>query len=133
VDLTRATAKVDETGKLIEHIAQTIALAHHATIQFSYHVGLMPLVNDSAMVKIIRDAAREIGGEEKVTLAPPTLGGEDFAQYAQLVPAAFVFLGGAFADRENHPAHHPKFDIDESALSIGAAVLSLTAFRFLHT
>ena len=53
-----------------------------------------------------------------------------FITQAQAAPGAFMFLGGEIAgDRRSH--HSPNFDIDESGLYIGSAILAETARRLL--
>lgn len=50
----------------------------------------------------------------------PCMGGEDFAYYGEKVSAAFMFLGNR--DEEKgivHFCHHPRFQVDDPAMSIG--------------
>ena len=52
--------------------------------------------------------------------------GEDFARYAQRIPALYFFLH----DRPEgpcYPLHHPKFDINESVLPKGSALFAAFA------
>jgi metal-dependent amidase/aminoacylase/carboxypeptidase family protein len=50
--------------------------------------------------------------------------------YRELVPGAFMFLGCEIAgDRRSH--HTANFDLDESGLYIGSAILAETAKRLL--
>ena len=56
------------------------------------------------------------------------MGAEDFAYMAQKGPGAMMFLG-VKKDAMSRPHHSPIFDIDESALPIGAAVLADTAIQ----
>jgi amidohydrolase len=57
---------------------------------------------------------------------------EDFSEFANRVPACFMLLGSGNAELGlNAPHHNPRFDIDERALPIGAALLATTATRFL--
>jgi IAA-amino acid hydrolase len=61
------------------------------------------------------------------------MGGEDFAFYAERVPACFVGLGirneGAGSV---HSLHHPKFTADEDALPLGASLHVAFALRSLE-
>jgi metal-dependent amidase/aminoacylase/carboxypeptidase family protein len=53
------------------------------------------------------------------------MGGEDFAYYAERVPGLMARLGVRNEARGLvHPLHHPRFDLDEDALPLGAAVLA---------
>ncbi len=55
--------------------------------------------------------------------------GEDFARYAQHIPALYFFLH----DRPNgdcYPLHHPKFDINETVLPKGSALFAAFALQW---
>jgi amidohydrolase len=48
------------------------------------------------------------------------------------IPGCYFFVGSANAERGlNAPHHNPKFDIDEAALPIGAALLAQAAASFV--
>jgi metal-dependent amidase/aminoacylase/carboxypeptidase family protein len=47
------------------------------------------------------------------------MGAEDFAYYAEKIPALFMFIGaGNKSLGIDKPHHHPEFDIDETSLEI---------------
>ena len=118
---------------MMENIIGSVTKAHNATYSLHYEHSYPPLVNDSGMVELIREVAREIAGKDRVMpVAAPTMGGEDFAYYTQMVPGAFVNLGVGFRNRENYSLHHPCFDIDEQALPVGTALLAGTALKYLE-
>jgi amidohydrolase len=52
----------------------------------------------------------------------PTTGCDDFARYLQDAPGCYFRVGAAPASGPV-PHHHPKFDLDEAALSVGVEVL----------
>jgi amidohydrolase len=57
---------------------------------------------------------------------------EDFSEYGRLVPACFMLVGSGNAELGlNAPHHNPRFDFDERALPIGAALLAAAATKFL--
>ncbi len=58
------------------------------------------------------------------------MGAEDFSYMTQKAPGAMFMLGAKYDDL-NRPHHSPIFDIDESPMKIGAAVLAETAVRLL--
>ncbi len=63
--------------------------------------------------------------------AEPGMGAEDFAYMAQQAPGA-MFMLGAKLDTTNRPHHSPIFDIDETCMPVGAAVLAEAAVRLLR-
>jgi len=61
-----------------------------------------------------------------------TMGGEDFSAFLHEVPGAFLAIGSRNTARGLvHMHHHPRFDVDEDCLEIGAAVLLSVARRYL--
>ena len=61
-----------------------------------------------------------------------TMGGEDFSAFLRKVPGCFIAIGSRNAARGlTYDHHHPRFDVDEACLEIGAEVLLRTARRFL--
>jgi amidohydrolase len=105
-----------------------------AEAQIDYSFGYPSLVNDAAMTELARQAGAEIVGKENLTEVEPTLGGEDMAYFLQKVPGCFFRLGTGNRVRGIvYGNHHPKFDVDEAALPIGAAALVNTALKFLAT
>ena len=49
------------------------------------------------------------------------------------VPGTFAFLGARPTHQEAYPCHHPRFDIDETALPVGVEILATVAMRYLGT
>jgi amidohydrolase len=82
------------------------------------------VVNDPAVAALAHRAAVRVVGEEAVVEPQPTMGGEDMAVYFERVPGCFVFVGSANAERGlDQPHHSPRFDFDETALTIGCQFL----------
>jgi amidohydrolase len=98
--------------------------------EISYVHAYPPTVNDVAVTAIVRKAAVDTIGEDNIIHVTPKCWSEDFSMYQKIVPGCFFFLG---AERHNDPrTHHTaNFDIDESSLYIGSAVLSEAAKRLI--
>ncbi|MDG1898838.1 MAG: M20/M25/M40 family metallo-hydrolase, partial [Phycisphaerales bacterium] len=81
--------------------------------------------NDHQIVEMLWGAAEQVVGRDRVSLIEmPSLGGEDFAYYQQVVSGAMARLGTAFQDPNAcFPLHAPEFDINESALVTGVRFL----------
>ncbi len=79
----------------------------------------------------MRDAARELVGETAVIETEFGMGAEDFAYMAQKAKGAMFMLGAAPKDSIARFHHTDTFDIDESVLPLGTAVLAETARRFV--
>lgn len=115
--------------------ACSIARAFGGDYSITYEEGYPPTVNNAKVVEVMRQVAIEtIGAENVVTMKPKTWS-EDFSYFADMVPGAFMFLGGKDKNSDSDPSffphHTPTFDIDESGLWIGSAILASTATRLL--
>jgi amidohydrolase len=113
----------------IRELADGIGRAHGAQITVEIAAGYPALVNDPALVQSGIRAAQLLGFKPEQLLTLQVQGGaEDFAHYAECIPAAFFFLGARNVEKRCcHPHHHPQFDIDEAALALGTALLAQLA------
>jgi len=115
-----------------ERIVQGVAQAFQCTCEVDYKRYNGPTVNDLRMAEIAREAAAEVVGAANVVDDIRTMGGEDFSAFLLEVPGCFIAVGSRNESRGLvHGHHHPRFDVDEDCLAIGAEVLLRTAQKFL--
>lgn len=122
----------DTRQKLIKELENTCALVKSLGGNFTidWELGYPATINDSRVAAIMSEVACELIGKENVITIEPKTWSEDFSMLAQKAPGAFMFLGGEIeGDRRSH--HSPNFDIDESGLYIGSAILAQTAKRLI--
>ncbi|MDA8744330.1 amidohydrolase [Rubripirellula amarantea] len=111
-------------------ISEALELTYPVTTQLTFGTHTPPVVNDIRVNSLLRFAASKIVGDANVRdIEQPSMGAEDFAFFASKVPAAMMRIGVAGVDVGSQPLHTPTFDIDESALVHGAAVLALAAIE----
>ncbi|MEH6891431.1 amidohydrolase [Bacillus sp. JJ864] len=121
-----------ESEGIIEQIVKGITAAHDAAYAYTYRYGYNPVINDSYVTKIVENSAITLFGKESITSLPPSMGGEDFSAYLQKAPGCFIKLGTGNENKETcYPHHHPKFDVDETALIRGAQLFLQTAMELL--
>ncbi len=87
--------------------------------------------NDGALAAIARKACGDLFGPEGLYALEPSMAVEDFSWYSKLYPSLFVTLGVRIDDGVARPVHNPGFDMDDSILYRGSALLSLTALRII--
>jgi amidohydrolase len=109
-------------------ICKTLGGDYELKIEF----GAPPMINDEYVSRIIEETGRELLGADKVQEFHKSLGAEDFGSFMQHAPGAMFNLGTLKKGHEDYLLHHPKFDIDESALPLGTAVITEAALRFLR-
>ncbi|MDP2971869.1 MAG: amidohydrolase [Deltaproteobacteria bacterium] len=102
----------------------------------SYEFNLMSkfpaTINDEEVTAFVAKMAKEILGEDKLSLMKPLMGSEDFSYYLQKVPGTLVFLGVENKEKGIlYPQHHPKYNIDEDILPIGTALHCAVALEYL--
>lgn len=118
--------------KIMEELERACSIARilGGDYKIHYEHGYPATVNDPAVTRLMREVAVELIGEENVLTIPQKTWSEDFSMFTEVVPGAFMFLGGEVAgDRRSH--HSATFDIDESGLYIGSAILAETAKRLI--
>lgn len=71
-------------------------------------------------------------GVNALVNAPMGMGAEDFSYMSQQVPGAMFLLGAALADGLERAHHSNIFDIDETVMPLGVAIMAETACRFLR-
>jgi amidohydrolase len=101
-----------------------------AKVELRIGPGYVPVVNDAAVTASLRRALVPLVGEKALVPMDPMMGAEDFAFLAREAPGAFYWLGAALPDAREH--HHPRFDIDESMIPLGAASLVRSAVALLE-
>ena len=85
--------------------------------------GTPAVVNDEKVSHVVWKAITDIVGEQGLRTDVRTMGSEDASFFMREVPGCYFFVGSSPVDGEKVPHHHPRFDIDEEALIIGAAVM----------
>ena len=116
----------------MDEVCKGICEAMGATYTLDKIYGYPVLVNDKKVLEVAREVIDERFGREHRLDNKPTLGGEDFSYYLEKAPGVFLFVGGGCEEKGiTYPHHHPKFDMDEKALNVGAEALSRIAWRLL--
>ncbi len=119
--------------KMMEESIKGVSKSMGAKYQFSYEYGQPELINNSDMVNLLLNEAKEIIGEaNSIDLVEPVMGGEDFSEYLKIVDGAFFRLGTCSKNKDScFPQHNSKFDVDDDALQVGMKILGATAIEFL--
>ncbi len=100
-----------------------LCAAHGASYTLTWRDFTPPVVNDAAAASHLRAVAAAVLGAEAVADGPMMMVAEDVAEFLERTPGCFFVLG-AMPERRVEPHHSPRFDIDERALPLGAAILA---------
>ena len=93
--------------------------------------GYPAMVNDQEANNWMRRVTTDFLGQNAVVESQFGMGAEDFAYMTQKAKGAMFMLGAAMPEGPARHHHTAIFDIDESILVPGAAVLAETARRFV--
>lgn len=122
-------------NKIIERIAE-MALGLEKTFRvvtkYQFIAGVPPCVNDESVSSLLFEASAAIIGADNLVRLNPTMVGEDFALFSQIVPGSIMSMG--CADKEQglvHKLHSPHFDLDEKVLVIGVEIFTEAIKRYL--
>jgi amidohydrolase len=122
----------DKAEQRLIEIAKGTAALMGGSAEVTYMRGYPAVINSEAETEIARQAAAATVGWDNVERMEPTMGAEDFAYYLEKVPGSFLFVGAGNPHKgAGYPHHHPRFDIDESAMLIAAEVLGRAALDYL--
>jgi hippurate hydrolase len=126
---TFTTEVLDLVERRMGEIAQGVAAAFNASVDFSFKRNYPPLVNHAEQTAFAIEAMKAVVGEDNVDAnVEPTMGAEDFAFMLQAKPGCYVFLGnGDGAHRLGGHGlgpcqlHNGSYDFNDQLLPIGAS------------
>ena len=135
VELSGTIRSLDEEVRrqLIQELksAFRVVEALGGEYELTVEEGLVSARQDLEMAALVREVVTDLLGADGLCKPKLGLGGEDFG--LMMAGAKGCMFGlGAKPEGEPRPHHSPKFDVDEAALPIGAAVLAETARRYLE-
>ena len=112
-------------------ILESICGAYGAEYKLDILNGLPVLVNDRSTAAFAKNVIGiALGGENAFEITEPIMGSEDFAYFAQKIPAAFIWLGSGNEEKGfTTLAHNPRFDFDEDALINGVRIFCMAALE----
>jgi amidohydrolase len=122
--------------ELKERMARTvkgIAEAHGTTATLRFiGDGNPPTVNEAALTRASVASLERVYGKEHTLEVRPQMGAEDFALFAQKVPALYVKMGiRNEAKGITAQIHTPAFDIDEDVLPLGVRAMATLVWDYL--
>ena len=111
----------------LEEICDNTAQAMGCEVELRLESLVKATSNDPAVAEIARGAASKLGSCVEVDSTYQTMLSEDVGVFLEQVPGCFVLVGaGEQSDGSPFPHHHPRFNFDERAMSLSAALLLQT-------
>ena len=113
-------------NKLHEDILKNSCLCaekYGCKVEVKYDFEYPPLVSDDLLTNKFIDITKALIGADKVLPLEKTFAAEDFAFFAEKVPAVHFRLGIEDKDKGIHPLHSPQFDASEEAILNGIYII----------
>ncbi|MFC4929195.1 M20 aminoacylase family protein [Massilia sp. GCM10023247] len=126
---TFSTEVLDLIERRMGEMAQGVAAAYNASVDFDFKRNYPPLINHPEQTEFAVEAMRSVVGAANVnTAVEPTMGAEDFAFMLQAKPGCYVFIGNGDGDHRagGHglgpcQLHNGSYDFNDRLLPIGAS------------
>lgn len=120
-----------QAHKLIHRIVENTARAFGATADVFIDHGYPYVFNDSETTKQVRTWSKEYMGEDNVLDINMRMTAEDFAYFAQRVPACYFRLGTRKKGSPVTNLHTSDFDVDEKCMEYGTGLSAYIAIKSL--
>ena len=119
----------DAAENAIKRLAAGMLEGMRVTCDVDYRRGVPPLRNDDSVLEPTVAAVRQQFGDV-ISEFEPSLGGEDFALMADLVPAFQLRVGSSQPGRSDR-LHNSAYQPDERCIGLGVQALSRAALELL--
>lgn len=120
-----------EAKRMIHDIAAGLASEKGVIIDVNIVDGYPVLVNNETLTARAATLSEMLLGQEKVTAIPARMGSEDFSFFAERYPSLLYRLGVTRKGDTVRQLHTASFDLDESAMAIGAATMAWLALKLI--
>jgi amidohydrolase len=117
----------------MREILDGVTKANGATFTMEYQKNAPATVNDPALAQEVHPLLDRILGAGNVKLVEPSMGGEDFAYFADEVPGFYYRLGVLKPGTTSGGLHTPTFRGDDGAVPVGIRVMSRLLVDYLRS
>lgn len=118
----------------LDKLCKDIATLYGGSAEVEWEDFASPLVNPADICQEVAGVVTKLfGSDALITDRPLSCGGDDFADYQAVVPGVYAFVGTSDPARPDTclPLHNDRFDLDERALPIAAALHTEYALGYL--
>jgi amidohydrolase len=123
----------NEVERRMRQILDGITKANGATFEMEYQRNAPATVNDPALTQTVQPLLERILGAGNVKLVEPTMGGEDFAYFANQVPGFYYRLGVLKPGTTSGGLHTPNFRADDGAVPVGIRSMARLVVDYLSS
>lgn len=119
--------------EIINDVSSSAAKKYNCNCDIKITKGYPVLINDKTITEKSKDYAIEFLGIESIKDLNIRTTVEDFARYAEIIPACFYRLGVANANKGiTANLHTSTFNVDEKSIETGTGLMTWIALRHLE-
>ena len=97
--------------------------AFGAKVEINFQKGYPATINHKKQSEFAYESAKKIVGNKASSSQAPMMGSEDFSYFLKKIPGCFAWIGNG----PSASLHNPKYDFNDSVLSIGSSFLASIA------
>lgn len=121
----------NQAHKTIESMSKTLTESMGGKCEVIIHKGYPALINDDKTTQLVKKLSRDFLGISNVLELDPDMGSEDFAYFAEQVPAVLYRLGVSKNKDSFIPLHNSQFYADTDSFIPGTSLMAYLAFSLL--
>tara|TARA_B100000686_G_scaffold269615_1_gene285634 strand:+ start:600 stop:1895 length:1296 start_codon:yes stop_codon:yes gene_type:complete len=123
----------DVVEKRMHEILIGITSAYGGTYDLNYKKWIPATINNPELTSQVVPSLIRAVGKENVFQIPPTMGGEDFSLFSNIVPGFYYRLGMVKPGTVSGGHHTPTFRADDSCIPVGMKAMSTLIVDFLNS
>ena len=123
----------DAVEKRMGEILSGITAAGGGKHELIYDRGTPATINHLGLTDQMAPSLAKVVGKDHVKVIEPTMGGEDFAYFANEVPGFFFRLGMVKPGTTSGDHHTPTFRADDSSIPIGIKAMTTLVLDYLKS
>jgi amidohydrolase len=121
----------NQVERRMREILDGITRAGGGSFEMEYQRNAPATVNDPGLAEAVRPLLERAAGATNVRIVEPSMGGEDFAYFANQTPGFYYRLGVVKPGTASGGLHTPTFRADDSAVPVGIRIMSRLLVDFL--
>ncbi len=122
----------DEVERRMREILDGVTHAGGGSYEIEYKRETPATINDRALAARVRRPLERALGAGNVLEVAPTMGGEDFAYFANEIPGFYFRLGVVKPGTNSGGLHTPDFRADDSAIPVGMRAMAHLVVDYLR-
>ena len=122
----------DTIERRMKEIVEGITSSAGGQYALEYERGTPATINDPELGAQMTATLQAVLPPDGLVTLPPTMGGEDFAYFANEVPGFFYRLGTLKQGTTSGPHHSPTFRADDDSVAIGMRAMANVLVDYLY-